>query len=223
MADDYYTSQKSKLMKGFDKAAIIMKKVVASRYGDDFAAVTLMQAREQFETLIPDLPYIGGKKNPMTRIMIGTGWCLALHRALEKQGKTAEETGELILAAVEAQLERFPKLLLRLVGRYKCSRLYISKLKKQAAASRERRHPGDWVFTVIDGDGEEFDYGIDFTECGVCKFFHSHGVDELVPFLCESDFPVSEMTGTGLVRTTTLAEGAERCNFRFKRGGKIGQ
>ena len=37
---------------------------------------------------------------------------------------------------------------------------------------------------------------------------------------CLYDYYSSEMKGTGLVRTITLAEVFEKCDFRFKRGRK---
>ena len=220
MSSNYYIARRSKLLRDFDKTAKYMKNAVASRYEDDFADTVLRETRREYEALIPELPYIGGKKSPLTKSLIGSAWCLALYRALKKRGKTAEETGEIILATIRAQFDRFPRLLLRLIGRYRFSKHYLSKLRRQAEISRERRYPGDWVLTVIEGDGRELDYGIDYTECGICKFFHAHGADELVPYMCATDFPVSEALGTGLIRTTTLADGSDRCNFRFKKGRK---
>jgi hypothetical protein len=55
-----------------------------------------------------------------------------------------------------------------------------------------------WVLTYIWGDGKEFDYGYDITECGICKFLHDQHADELVPFLCLVDFPLSKAFGRGL-------------------------
>jgi hypothetical protein len=42
---------------------------------------------------------------------------------------------------------------------------------------------------------------------------------ELSPYLCPVDILYSEALGWGLTRTMTLAEGAEKCDFRFKQGG----
>ena len=36
----------------------------------------------------------------------------------------------------------------------------------------------------------------------------------------QADILYSKALGWGLKRTTTLAEGAERCDFRFKKGGE---
>ena len=222
MAHEYYISRTPKLLKGFDKAAKHMRGSLASRYGDDFAGTIIPEARNEFEALIPELPYIGGKANFLTRSLVGTGWCLALYRVLKKRGKTVEETGEVIDATVRSQFASIPKPIRFLIGRYMGSKLYLNRLKRQAALSQERKYPEDWVLTIIDGDGADFDYGIDFTECGVCKFCKVHDAEEMVPCLCATDFPVSEALGTGLIRTTTLADGSDRCNFRFKRGRKPG-
>lgn len=81
-----------------------------------------------------------------------------------------------------------------------------------------RRYPGDWVADYLEGDGGEFDYGLDITECGICKFYHQQGADELAPYLCLSDYVLSDALGRGLVRCQTLAEGDPVCDFRFKRG-----
>ncbi len=48
----------------------------------------------------------------------------------------------------------------------------------------------------------------------------AEGALELAPYVCSVDKVASEMLGWGLVRTTTLAEGGDRCDFRFKRGGQ---
>jgi hypothetical protein len=90
--------------------------------------------------------------------------------------------------------------------------------REQAAESQKRQYPGDWVFTFVEGDGKEFDYGLDFTECGICKLYHAQGADELTPYLCLMDDVVSKAFDRGLVRHKTLAEGADVCDFRYKAG-----
>ena len=48
----------------------------------------------------------------------------------------------------------------------------------------------------------------------------AEGAPELAPYLCLIDILYSEKFGWGLMRTTTLADGDERCDFRFKKGGE---
>ena len=222
--DDYYTSQKSKLLKDFDKTVRKYgRKILVRHYGDALADTILKEGRQEFEVLIPELPYIGGKKNPWTNILIQCTGFLALYRVLEAHGKTVEEAGRMAYELAEAQLLSYPKLLRRLIGRWSFTRYKLNKLRRQAAASQKRLYPEDWVLSFVQGDGKEFDYGMDITECAICKFFHAQGADELTPFGCLTDFAMSKALGLGLVRTMTIAEGAEKCDFRFKRGRETQQ
>ena len=69
------------------------------------------------------------------------------------------------------------------------------------------------------GDGREFDYGIDYTECANCKVLRAENAFELAPYVCATDKPISELLGWGLTRPKTIAEGSQTCSFRFKKGG----
>ena len=221
MVDNYYTSRKSKLLKGFDKyRRKYSRKVLVSYCGDDLTNTIIKETRQEYEALIPHLPYIGGKKNTLTTNLIQCAWGLALYRVLKTHGKTAEEAAKSIYEMTETQLRSYPRFLLRLMGRWMFAQF---RLRKQAAQSQKRQYPEDWVWTFIKGDGKEFDFGMDFTECAICKFFHAQGADEFTPFLCSLDFSMSKAFGTGLVRTMTLAEGAEKCDFRYKRGREVKQ
>jgi hypothetical protein len=80
-----------------------------------------------------------------------------------------------------------------------------------------------WVWSFVEGDGAEFDFGTDITECAIKKFLCAQGADELTPYLCRIDFAVSRAFGMGLSRTMTIAEGGEKCDFRYKRGRETKQ
>ena len=104
---------------------------------------------------------------------------------------------ELISAKYQAVTD-LPGPLCAVVKRLKYGKTYQEQLRAQAARSQERQYPGDWVFTFVEGDGQEFDYGLDFTECGICKYYHAQGADELTPYLCLMDGVVSKSFGLGL-------------------------
>jgi hypothetical protein len=215
----YYAAQKSKLLRDFDKTfGKYGRRTLVHDYGDDLADQILLDSRREYEALIPKIPDVGGKKNINEKPLIQSTWALALYRALKSNSKTAEETGRVFYEGAEAQLHSYPRLLRYLVGRWTSTRYNMNKLKKQASASQKRLYPEDLVWSFVEGNGSEFDYGIDVKECGVCKFFHAQGADELTPYMCRLDFALSKALGWGLDRTTTIAEGGEKCDFRFKRG-----
>jgi len=57
---------------------------------------------------------------------------------------------------------------------------------------------------------------VNITQCGLVKWFREQGVPEIAPIACEGDFVWAEfMTGLKLVRTKTLAQGDDICDFRY--------
>jgi hypothetical protein len=187
------------------------------RFGKDRASGLMRDIRQEHEALAPEMPYIGGEENMFTEWLVYGVYYLAVYRVLKAGGLGVEEAGKVIFDAFQAMADH-PKWLLRLVGSLKYNERYVGRLKEAAATTQERRYPGDWVAAFIEGDGEEFDYGIDIAECGICKFYRAQGAGELAPYLCLSDYVASEAFDRGLVRYKTLAEGADVCDFRYKEG-----
>jgi hypothetical protein len=217
--NDFYTSQKSKLLKDFDKTIKRVGPVFIDHYGEKLTDNLVKEVRQEYELLIPQLPYIGGKQ-PFTQFLIASAWYLALYRVLKAHGKTVEETGELIFIITKKYLDSMPWFLRRFFGRMNFSKRSIQKIQKKARESQERRYPGDYVFNFVEGVNGDFDYGVDYIECAVYKFLEEQDASELAPYICPADILYSEALGWGLKRTKTLAEGCEKCDFRFKKGGE---
>ena len=93
-------------------------------------------------------------------------------------------------------------------------------MRRWALTSKKRLYPGDWVYEFLEGNGKDFDSGTDMLECGVLKFYQEHDMVDFVPYLCAIGVPMSEVGKQGLHRTKTLAEGGDKCDFRFKGGRK---
>lgn len=222
MADNYYLTQKSKIMKRFAGFARFGKQALASPYDDELADAVMGEVRQEVERLLPELPYIGGRKNRLTQNLIGTTFSLALYKVLNARGEPIEQIARVHHQINEAYLFSLPRFRVRII-RFLVSTPLMQKLgqtllKKRAAISQQRQYPGDFVFSYVEGDGQEFDFGLDYTECAIVKFFQAQGAGEFTRYVCLYDFLNSQLTGTGLRRTMTLAEGAEKCDFRFKIG-----
>lgn len=85
-----------------------------------------------------------------------------------------------------------------------------------AENSQKRRYENDWVVEVLPGTGE-YDLGYDYLECGVCKLCRDEGCPELAKYLCRLDFVLADIMGMELKRTETIAEGGEKCDFRYRK------
>ena len=217
--DDYYTSQKERLLRDFGRAKRFSK-VLALHVDDQPTNAIIQETRQEFERLIPEIPYIGGKANNLTQDLIDCTMLLALYQVLKREGFRIEEIGKIVIEMEQKRVHSYPRFVLELLGKVIHSPLGKNRLKKAADKSQEGRYPGGWVSVYIEGDGEEFDFGIDYLECGLCKFYHQQGADEFTPYLCQFDYVQQSAMRAGFFRSMTLAEDAERCDFRWKRGGE---
>ena len=191
--------------------------VLGRHFGQSRAEMLVHDVRQEYEALLPEVPTIGGDENMFTEWLTYGVYYLAVYRVLKPMGQTVEQAGRIIYETYEVMADH-PQWLLNLAGGLKYGQRYVEQLRAAAAASQERRYPGDWVCTFVEGDGETFDYGLDITECGICKFYHAQGADEMAPYMCLSDYVVSQAFGRGLVRYKTIAEGADVCDFRYRQG-----
>jgi hypothetical protein len=193
------------------------EKVLGTRFGQSRAKMLVQDIRRAYEALTLEVPYIGGEENVFTEWLTYGVYYLAVYRVLASQDQSIDQVGRIIYETYEAMADR-PQWLIRLVGSLKYGEGYVERLRAAAAESQQRRYPGDWVCTFVEGDGETFNYGLDVTECCICKFYHAQGADELARYMCLSDYVVSQAFDRGLVRQKTIAEGAEVCDFRYRQG-----
>lgn len=189
------------------------------RYGAETAEAMRREMLDEYRRLTLQAPYIGGRSNPFAGNMAGGCSALAVYRVILEHRGNLEEAGELLYRILRAEFEGIPHALRPWMVRYMFSGLHRRQLERGARRSQARRYPDDWVFEVVPGDGSTFDVGVDITECGIVKFLHAQGADELTPYLCEWDYIDTEVLGCGFQRTKTLAWGCDRCDFRTSRHG----
>ena len=179
------------------------------------------EAQKAYARLLP-MPDIGGPENlTYPSFMVGPQY-VALYTAMRPCGFSARDVGKLVydlaVSSFEAQKDVY-----RANGQRFFTPEYYALLQAWAQRSQQRQYPMDWVQTVFKGNGRDFDIGVDYTECGLVKYFASQGMPELAPYPCRVDFPTARAEGTGLVRTTTLATGGKVCDFRYKQGRPVTQ
>ena len=213
--DRYYSEKK--MVRLFNRTDRHWKKVLRNNFGEEDSADIIDRARAEFLLIASRLPDIGGKSNPLAFNIIESAVMLAYYKILKARNKTVEEIGTITHDVVRERIASYPSFMLRLRGAYMTSRFYQKKRKKQAITSQRKEYAENWVFSFLEGDGKTFHYGIDFTECSICKFFEAQGAQEFTPYMCEIDYITFGAFGINLHRTKTLGGGDDRCNFRFMR------
>ncbi len=212
---NYYVKKKRILMRQFDAATAIMKGILIEKFGEDKFEKLTTEARKDFETLLPQIPYIGGKDNRSTDTLINAAIFLSLMRLFEKEGLDFHEIGELTYNIFEAFFKVMP------LTDDIFSKEYIDQVKERAKSSKSRKYTGDWVFDFVEGDGKTFTWGVDYSECGVHEFYKSQGFEHLMLIVYIADFAMAREYGYGLTRTQTIGNGAPLCDFRYIKDGTI--
>ena len=214
-----YISHKSKLLRSFDKTAALVRDTVVARYGQDFADTLYVEARQEFEALIPQMPYIDWRVVMLRTFLFVTTQELAVYRVMKRHGKTAGEAWEICHDGLRLRLEKVPKFV-----RWLAEKVYFSNSSKkmiQIITAQSQKQPlSGFVLEFVPGDSENFDYGMNYFECAMHKFVCEQGAAEFAPYVCLSDIALGAAFGWGVIRSETLADGCRQCNFRFKKGGK---
>ena len=218
MSHANYMHRKNHLMRAFDKRLALVEAPVSSWLGDEQIGRFVKEARQEYEELIPRMTYIG-ESSLVLSFFLPTTRYLAVYRALHRQGRTLEDAGRLIFLIATEEARAVPYVARRLMEALWFSRWFKRLAKNRAIKSQRRIYPGNFVLTYVEGDGREFDYGVDYSECANCKFLQAENAFELAPYVCATDKPISELMGWGLSRPRTIAEGFPICGFRFKKSG----
>jgi hypothetical protein len=203
-----------RMVRSFERALTRSGGSLVERFGEETAAAMRREMLDEYRLLIPAIPDIG-RWNTNNAALTGAARFLAGYRVILRHGGTVEDAGELIHRMTRAEFERIPLPARSAANWLRFNGLRLRLLARGARRSQARRYPGDWVFEFVPGDGEDFDFGVDYTACGVVEFLDAQGAGELTPYGCDIDYVMAEAIGIGLRRTKTLAWGCDRCDFRM--------
>ena len=220
--EGWYRRRKGRLMRLARFYYRPFRKPLTEAYDEVAAEVIAEDALQRFKVLLPDIPYIGGGGNSMTVTLVKVAAKLAMYRALRARGASEGEAARLVHLGEVAFYESIPmRWVMRLQGRGFLAQRGKDMWKRIAATSQQRIYPGDWVYEFVEGDGQDFEMGLDCTECGAIKYLEREGAPELAQYLCWVDYPQFAAMGLRFERTETIAHGGQRCDFRFSRGEPV--
>lgn len=171
--------------------------------------------RSMADKIINEYDKIAARAKDIGKSRLISGYTMGIYFiAMNRStGKSPEENFEIFRDALCAS-----KLFRKAVGN---AESYLDDRKMQgrlewSEESHKRIYENDWVLDILPGNGE-YDLGYDYHECGVCKLYRDEGCPELAHYMCLMDFVLADIMGMKLVRTGTIADGADICDFRYSR------
>jgi len=220
---NYYLHHKDTFIKAFDDTNQGAYQYLKVQLSEEKAGIITQGAAFEFRNILPTLPDVGGIDNDNTCYLIIAAWYLAYYRPMKELGLLADDVGFMIYELNRIDLKNMSERQAVQEGKAKFSPEAETRMKHWAENTQLRKYPENWVAEFIKGNGKNFDFGYNYTECGLCKFFHHHNTPELAPYVCLNDFLRSKRLNTGLHRTETLGQGDAVCNFRYKYGRPVTQ
>jgi len=215
--NNYYVNAKPDLMRDFGEVEEYLKGVLWQYFDQPKTECLLEETRFEFEQLLSQLPYIGGESNVFTAALVRAAWCMPLFQSLEREGLPYREIAKIGYEQKEHDVETKSPEKKRQVREFYFSPDMRAVETKRAEETQSGKYPGDFVSRFVEGDGEAFDFGIDFMECAICNFFKPRGARKYVLIFCLGDYAAYRAFGIGFKRTQTIANGALWCDFRFKK------
>lgn len=196
-------------------------KSLTDNYPEEFDLV-ISNTDHHYKNISVDTTFAKTSTNPMDKRLDFSSYFLALIKTLDERGETFENIREICIEIVTEYVkpkskvqELFKRLLPKLTNTWG-GQLLIKSFHKRISVNS---NVDGFKANIITNKKETFGlgYGIDIIECGICKLFQKHNYQKYASILCEVDEITSSMAGLKLIRNGTIANGAKKCDFRFKK------
>lgn len=196
-------------------------KTIRNNYPNNFDEI-ITETGINYKAISVDTSFAKTSNNPLDKRLDFCAYFLALIKTLDHRGIQYEKIRLLSLEIIteyvkpKNKIQKFIKRIpVKFTGTWFANRI-INSLNKKV---RKNENKDGFIANIITDKQETLGlgYGIDIIECGICKLFSKHNFDKYAPILCEVDKITSNLAGLTLVRTGTIANGAMKCDFRFRR------
>lgn len=173
--------------------------------GKEKAALIRRKAKKEYRKMLLRTPSVGGKDNIFRSGLIMAAMFFAVYKAAN--GTISEQMfGEMTDHAAHTPF---------LLKSYSQKDAFSEKMMRQktiaAERSQKREYSTDWVFThEIKGPDEHI---TTFRQCAICELGKREDCFALVKYICKIDFITYDQMGANLIRTQTLADGDDVCEF----------
>jgi hypothetical protein len=194
---------------------------IRKNYPDNYEAL-IAETDHHDELISIDIQFAATSNNPIDKRLDFCAYFLAFIKTLEAHGESFNTIRRMCLDVVTEYVRpknKFQQMVRRLPAKFIDSWLatfFLKEFHKRVSGKNE----SGFVANIITDKKKTYGlgYGIDILECGICKLYHKHHYDQYASILCEVDEVTSGLAGLVLIRKGTIANGADKCDFRWKKG-----
>ena len=197
---------------------------IKDNYPNEFDNI-IGDTENHYNIISADTAFAKTSKNPVDRRLDFCSYFLALIKTLDERDEAFENIRKICLQITTEYVQpknKIQEFLKRLLPKLTNTWLGQSLIKTFHKRVSVNSNPDGFIANIITNKQETYGlgYGIDIIECGICKLFKKHNYSKYASILCEVDEITSGLAGLQLIRIGTIANGAQKCDFRFKRKEK---
>jgi L-2-amino-thiazoline-4-carboxylic acid hydrolase len=182
----------------------------------------IANTEKHYAAIAPSVQFASSSSNPIDRRLDFSAYFLAFIKTLDERGETFDGIRKICIDIVteyvrpknrwQQWLKRLP---VKLVDTWVAKR-FIKAFSKRVS---QNKNPDGFVANIITDKNETYGlgYGIDIVECGICKLFKKQEYENYASILCEIDKITTGLAGLEMIRSGTIAMGAKKCDFRYKK------
>ena len=146
---------------------------------------------------------------------VGAVNVMTLFKLLSAKGVPGDEIKYYSNAILQREIARYPEWVRKLSGWFLFTG-FARRMTERFAKQLSSAGPDEYKMDFVPGDKNSF--GINITQCAVCRLAGKHDMKDMVPSICSIDAMLSDAFGWGLKRTQTIASGGKHCDFVFNKG-----
>lgn len=207
----------TKQMKKFLK---IFKPFIEEKIGVSANQRIAEKSMHKLEKSYDDMPDIGMDMNAFQKTMDFAFIVHIIYENLLMEDLSMEQIGDIIYYGFKTFIDNYPSFIMKIMKRKQFSKKHIAYMRELARYSKTRDHIFNWVFDIVDGNGKDFEWGIDYKRCGINDFFRENNQSEIMPYICATDHCMFVKMKAGMKLDKALGRGDDCCNFRYKRNGE---
>jgi hypothetical protein len=185
----------------------------------------ILSLEEHYKVISKDTYFAATSSNPIDKRLDFCACFLAFIKTLDEREETFETIRKICLEVVldyvkpKNKLSAWAKQIPVKLIQFPFSMFLIKIFNKKVS---KKGNEDGFLAHIITDKNETYGlgYGIDIIECGICKLFKKHNFQKYASILCEVDEVTSGLAGLKLIRTSTIALGAQKCDFRFVKENK---
>ena len=188
----------------------LFRKIYKKYFPDSDVSTIIKDVKKEYKAMIKRTPGLS-KNNYMASNLKGAAYFFSIAK------KAPNMTPELMDKMVEECM--YSNFMMKLNKKKREKGLLFSdkaqdRIYQDSLRSQKSNDEMDWKFTFEKGINE---MKYNMVKCGVCRLAKRENVLEYLPCMCKMDYSKYEVAGAKLIRTKTLANGDDICDFHLIR------